>query len=121
MQQLGPALSILSRHGARLEASDALKLIPEDIKISNLETYFQSRIRHTNSRMVENRMAAQLRASFRVDVQERLLESRNKHVIVGEERVCPVCHKRLGTSVILRTARYVTSILCAFQLWLILT
>ncbi|RPB17629.1 hypothetical protein P167DRAFT_569368 [Morchella conica CCBAS932] len=104
MQQLGPALSILSRHGARLEASDALKLIPEDIKISNLETYFKSRIRHTNSRMVENRMAAQLRASFRVDVQERLLESRNKHVIVGEERVCPVCHKKLGTSVILRTA-----------------
>lgn len=106
-QQLDPALAILSRHGARLEASDALKLIPEDIKISDLESYFQSRIRHTNSRMSENRMVAQLRKSFLVDVQEKLLDCRNRSVIVGEERVCPACHKRLGTSVILRLARYV--------------
>lgn len=105
-QQLEPALVILSRHGARLEASDALKLIPEDIKISDLESYFQSRIRHTNSRMTENRMAAKLRKSFLVDVQEKLLDFRNRNVIVSEERVCPVCHKRLGTSVILRLARY---------------
>lgn len=51
-------------------------------------------------------MAAQLRKSFLVDVQEKLLDCRNRNVIVGEERVCPVCHKRLGTSVILRLARY---------------
>ncbi|KAL7276159.1 Vacuolar morphogenesis protein 6 [Rhizina undulata] len=103
-QQLEPALGILSRHGARLDASDALKLIPEDIKMMDLENYFQSRIRHANARVSENRIVEKLRKSHLVDVQERLLlGSRNQHIIVGEERVCPVCHKRLGNSVILRS------------------
>ncbi|KAF8252217.1 hypothetical protein K440DRAFT_536518 [Wilcoxina mikolae CBS 423.85] len=101
-QQLGPALTILSRHGARLEASDALKLIPGNVKVKDLESYFESRIRAANATVTENRIIAALRKSHIVDVQEKLLDARNSPVIVSEENVCPVCHKRLGLSVIWR-------------------
>ncbi|KAI5799889.1 vacuolar sorting protein 39 domain 2-domain-containing protein [Geopyxis carbonaria] len=101
--QLQPALAILSRHGARLEAAEALKLVPEDIKMTDLETYFEARIRAANAQVAENRMAAALRKARLVDVQEQLLlGARNQCVIVAEENVCPVCHKRLGQSVIWR-------------------
>ncbi|KAI5819829.1 vacuolar sorting protein 39 domain 2-domain-containing protein [Pyronema omphalodes] len=101
-QQLEPALRILSRHGARLKASEALKLIPENVRVKDLESYFESRIRAANATVTENRIIAALRKSHIVDVQEQLLDARNAHVTVGEESVCPVCHKRLGLSVIWR-------------------
>ncbi|KAA8895150.1 vacuolar sorting protein 39 domain 2-domain-containing protein [Sphaerosporella brunnea] len=101
-QQLDPALAILSRHGARLEADEALKLIPENVRVSDLEAYFESRIRAANARVSENRIIAALRKSHLLDVKERLLGARNSHATVAEESVCPVCHKRLGLSVIWR-------------------
>lgn len=101
-QQLEPALRILSRHGARLKASEALKLVPENVRVKDLESYFESRIRAANATVTENRIIAALRKSHIVDVQEQLLDARNSHVTVGEESVCPVCHKRLGLSVIWR-------------------
>jgi hypothetical protein len=106
-RQLDPALQILSRHGARLEAAEALGLIPENIKIQDLEGYFERRIRAANARVVEERITAALRKSFLVDVQEKLVECRNVHAEVREENVCPVCHKRLGLSVIWRLPRLV--------------
>ena len=101
-QQLGPALAILSRHGARLEASEALKLIPENVRMRDLETYFESRVRAANAKVTEDKIIAALRKSHLVDVQEQLLGARNSHATVAEESVCPVCHKRLGLSVIWR-------------------
>ena len=108
-QQLAPALTILSRHGARLDASAALKLIPENVGVKDLQSYFESRIRAANAVVTENRFVAALRKSYIVDVQEQLLDARNSHVTVGEESVCPVCHKRLGLSVIWRLPTYVAS------------
>lgn len=101
-QQLEPALAILSRHGARLDASEALKLVPEDLKIQDLEAYFESRIRAANARVSQNRLMAALGKVRLVNVQERFLEDASKYSVVADESVCPVCHKRLGQSVIWR-------------------
>jgi len=46
-----------------------------------------------------------LRKSYLVDVQDRLLKEQGVAVVVGEERSCGVCHKRLGASVLFRLAR----------------
>lgn len=59
--------------------------------------------------MNESRVVAGLRKSEVVNAQAALLlgeglpsgaGGRNRHVVVGEERVCGVCHKRLGRSVV---------------------
>ena len=104
-----PALDLLSKHGSRLPAASTLDLIPKTLPVAELESYFRGRIRAANSLMNEARIEAQLRKSEVVSAQEMLLlgneksgetGGRNRRVVLEEERVCGVCHKRLGRSVI---------------------
>jgi len=117
-----PALDLLSKHGSRLPASSTLSLIPATLPLKELENYFRGRIRAANSIVNEARVVAGLRKSEVVRAQASLLlgddgdsgragltskiaadgtgSGRNRHVVVSEERVCGVCHKRLGRSVV---------------------
>ncbi|KAI1798661.1 vacuolar sorting protein 39 domain 2-domain-containing protein [Daldinia bambusicola] len=106
---LGPALSLLSRHGSRLPAESTLSLIPDDLPVTELESYFRGRIRAANSVVSESRIVEGLRKTQLVNTQASLLlgdgssggqSGRSRKVIIGEERVCGVCHKRLGNSVV---------------------
>jgi Vam6/Vps39-like protein vacuolar protein sorting-associated protein 39 len=106
---LEPALDLLSKHGSRLPALSTLSLIPDDLPVKELESYFGSRIRAANSRLAESRVMEAMRKTLLVDTQSLLLlgdgvpggqGGRNRRVVIGEERVCRVCHKRLGNSVI---------------------
>ncbi|KAH0543906.1 hypothetical protein FGG08_001807 [Glutinoglossum americanum] len=104
-----PALNLLSKHGSRLPASSTLDLIPSSLPIQDLESYFRGRIRAATSVINEGRVVVGLRKTETVESQAMLLlgddssggkGGRNRRVMVGEDRVCGVCHKRLGRSVI---------------------
>ncbi len=104
-----PALDLLSKHGSRLPASSTLNLMPSTLPVAELESYFRGRMRAVNSVVNEARVVAGLRKSEVVSTQAALLlgegtpsghGGRNRRVVVSEERVCGVCHKRLGGSVI---------------------
>ncbi|KAI1299916.1 SPX-domain-containing protein [Xylaria venustula] len=106
---LEPALSLLSRHGSRLPATSTLSLIPDSLPVSELESYFRGRIRAANSVVSETRIVEALRKTQLVNTQAVLLfgdgipggnGGRNRRVVIPEERVCGVCHKRLGNSVV---------------------
>lgn len=106
---LGPALSLLSRHGSRLPAESTLSLIPDDLPVTGLESYFRGRIRAANSVVSESRIIEGLRKTQLINTQALLLlgdgisggqSGRSRKVVIGEERVCGVCHKRLGNSVV---------------------
>jgi len=103
----GPAIELMARHGPRLPASSTLELIPEDLLVKELEFYFRGRMRNANSIMNESMIVAGLRKVEAVRVQAGLLlgegthsGGRNRKVRVDEDRVCGVCYKRLGGSVI---------------------
>ena len=99
----GPAIEILARHGARLPPSSTLEMIPQDLLVKELEFYFRGRIRNANTITTESKVVAGLRKVEAVRAQAGLLlgeKGRQRKVRVDEERVCPVCHKRLGGSVI---------------------
>jgi hypothetical protein len=98
--QLAPALELLSNHGARLPASQTLSLIPPSISIATLESYFRGRMRAAVTTMNEERIAAQLRAIKMSSVEEQLVNEKSRGVVVGEERLCPVCMKRFGNSAV---------------------
>lgn len=83
-----------------MDASKALALIPEETRIKELESYFERRTRHANSKVSEAMVSAQLWRSSLLKVQESWSIKRGKCSVVSEETVCPVCHKRLGKSVI---------------------
>jgi hypothetical protein len=104
----GPALEVLAKHGSRLPPNSALELIPETLPVKELEFYFKGRMRAATSILNESRIAANLQKSESIKTQAQLLvgeggdwkSSRARHVTITEERICGICHKRLGGSVI---------------------
>ena len=102
----GPAIELMAKHGARLPASSTLELIPPALPVKELEFYFRGRMRNATTITNEARIVAALRKVDAVRVEGRLKlgddlqGARSRKVRVDEERVCPVCHKRLGGSVI---------------------
>jgi tetratricopeptide (TPR) repeat protein len=110
--QWSPALDILARHGSRLQATSTLALIPEVLPVQKLESYFRGRIRAGNTAVNEGRMIGGLRKSLdtKEEIKLRLgeervakgtgREGRNRYVVITEDRVCPVCHKRFGGSAV---------------------
>jgi Vam6/Vps39-like protein vacuolar protein sorting-associated protein 39 len=111
---LAPALDLLSRHGARLPASQTLDLIPSTIPVADLESYFRGRIRNAVSGLRLGAIEGRLWGVERARVEASLLlgekgaaglpevggGGRNRRVLIGEERHCAVCHKRFGNSAI---------------------
>ncbi len=107
--QWGPALDLLAKHGGRMPASSTLDLIPEVLPVKDLESYFRGRIRSANTIINEGRIVAGLRSSvvFNEEARLRLGDGasggnggRNRRVVITEDRVCGVCHKRFGGSAI---------------------
>ncbi|PKY04983.1 hypothetical protein P168DRAFT_289819 [Aspergillus campestris IBT 28561] len=104
----GPALEVLAKHGSRLPPNSALGLIPETLPVKDLEFYFRGRMRAATSFLSETRVVANLQKAQNVKTQAQLLvgegsgvkASRSRHVTITEERVCGICHRRIGGSVI---------------------
>ena len=114
--QWGPALNILAKHGARMPASSTLNLIPEDLPVKELESYFRGRIRSANTIVNEGKIVVGLRSTvaFAEEAKVRLGDGipggnggRNRRVVITEERVCGVCYKRFGGSAIKVLPEYV--------------
>jgi len=97
---LDAALHLLSKYGSRFNASDTLSLLPEDVKIANLNGFFTSRMRHAASAIREEDIRSKLEAARFVQVEERLANAKQRSFVVTDLKMCPVCHKRLGQSVI---------------------
>ncbi|KAK4184878.1 vacuolar morphogenesis protein 6 [Podospora australis] len=106
---LGPALDLLSKHGSRLPATSTLSLVPDDLPVSQLESYFRGRMRSANSAVNETRVVAGLRKTSLFASQALLFlgdgipggqGGRNRRVVISDERMCGTCHKRLGGSVV---------------------
>ncbi|KAL1835921.1 hypothetical protein VTJ49DRAFT_5889 [Mycothermus thermophilus] len=112
---LAPALDLLSRHGSRLPAASTLTLVPDTLPVADLASYFRGRMRSANSAVNEARVVAGLRRTALFGSEVRLClgddsgslgggggvgAGRNRRVVISEERVCGVCHKRLGGSVV---------------------
>jgi len=104
-----PALDILAKHGSRLPASSTLGLIPEVVAIQKLESYFTTRIRSANGIVNESRFVASIQKMVDVAEEARLRlgeglpggqYGRNRSVLITEDRICGVCHKRFGGSAI---------------------
>ncbi|KXX80700.1 Vacuolar morphogenesis protein 6 [Madurella mycetomatis] len=102
---LEPALDLLSKHGSRLPATSTLSLVPDSLPVAQLESYFRGRMRSANSAVNETAVVAGLRKTALFTSQSLLYlgdgipggqGGRNRRVVIGEERVCGVCHKRLG-------------------------
>jgi hypothetical protein len=102
---LQPAIDLLSKHGSRLPDISAMDLIPDDLPVRSVESYFHGRIRAVNSLVNQTRIMASLRKAEGVitlgelylgDGASNKQGGRHRHVVVTEESHCVVCHKKLA-------------------------
>ena len=98
-----------------MPASSTLELIPEFLLVQDLESYFRGRIRSANTVMNESRIVAGIRSVLAVNEEASLRlgddvpggnKGRNRHVLITEDRVCGVCYKRFGGSVVKVLPKY---------------
>ncbi|GAB7360442.1 hypothetical protein MBLNU230_g8396t1 [Neophaeotheca triangularis] len=105
------ALDLLAKHGARLPASSTLELMPTDLAVGELSSYFRGRLRHATSTQREAQVVRSLEAVRRDDAEMKLVlgndegvggrrQGRNRRVTIREEDHCRVCHKRFGASAV---------------------
>ncbi|CAG9956159.1 unnamed protein product [Clonostachys rosea f. rosea IK726] len=116
--KLAPALDLLSKHGSRLPAASTLGLIPNDLPVGELESYFRGRMRAANSLVNESRIVAKLREAEGISIAARLYlgdetedgqGGRHRHVVITDEKLCVVCHRRFGGG--MRTGGSVVAVL----------
>lgn len=83
--------------------------MPDSLPVAELASYFRGRMRSANSAVNGTRVVAGLRKAALFTSQSLLLlgdgipggqGGRNRRVVIGEDRVCGVCHKRIGGSVV---------------------
>ncbi|KAL9087884.1 MAG: hypothetical protein Q9165_006446 [Trypethelium subeluteriae] len=104
-----PALDLLSRHGARLPASQILDLVPSTLPIRELERYFRGRLQAGKAEAAEVGVASGLWAVWKAREDRELRMGGDgdrekgglsRRVVIREEDHCRVCHKRFGGSAI---------------------
>lgn len=103
--QLEPALAIISRHGARVDAKAALELLPSLVQLSAVEAFASKALRQTCATHNEASIVSRIAKERAFQVDEQLMALHRRRVKVTETRTCPRCMKRLGNSVIAVTSQ----------------
>ncbi|KAG1762919.1 vacuolar sorting protein 39 domain 1-domain-containing protein [Suillus placidus] len=98
---LRPALDLISRHSPRLDSVETLQLLPPLVTARDLRPFLQEALRAPifDSHVIRDIHKAR---NERVARKLMLLESRR----VTDSRICPQCHKRLGSSFMLLVTHY---------------
>ena len=101
----GSKPSVQTRLPPRLPTSSTLYLIPDNLPVSSLESYFRRGIRIANSTLNLLHIVEGLGKAKLVDTQAVLLfgdvvpgeqGGRNRRVLVGRRDIAGLCHERLG-------------------------
>jgi len=96
---LAPALDLLSRHGAHIDASQVLSMLPPTTHMDGLFPFFEKYMREANKSRNMNLIVKNLLQAEQWQVQEQLLYYRSRGVKITEDRMCSQCNKRIGNSV----------------------
>lgn len=113
---LEPALSLIGRHGARLDAIEAFDLLPPLVSLKDVRKFAQQTLQDSTSRRIDARMIREISKARSEQVEEKLAVLQQRRVKVTETRTCPRCHKRLGNSVIaVSSTGAVLHYYCAFE------
>ncbi|ORY95714.1 CNH domain-domain-containing protein [Syncephalastrum racemosum] len=96
---LEPALDLLAHHGSHIDASQVLAILPLGTRLHGLFPFFEKYIREANKERNMDLVVKNLLKAEQLQVEEQLMRYRSRAVKITEDRMCPQCNKRIGTSV----------------------
>jgi hypothetical protein len=98
--QLEPALRLLSKYGSRMDANYVLEILPPLLTIQELQIFLDKSIRKSISWQNNHKVVKRVRTARMDQVDLFLVKLEGRRVKITDGRLCPLCHKRLGNSVI---------------------
>ncbi|KAH7097488.1 hypothetical protein BKA62DRAFT_716172 [Auriculariales sp. MPI-PUGE-AT-0066] len=90
---LKPALEFLARQSPRLDAQEAIKLLPPMVAAGSLKEFLVEAVRQPT---FDTRVVREVAKSRKEEVERRLVAFQERRVKVDDSRICPQCHKRIG-------------------------
>ncbi|KAF9223920.1 hypothetical protein BS17DRAFT_781417 [Gyrodon lividus] len=94
---LTPALSLISRHRARLDPIETLQLLPPLVSAQDVKPFLVQALR---APVFDNAVVRDVNKARYEGIERKLMVLESRRVKVTDSRICPQCHKRLGNSVI---------------------
>ncbi|KII89843.1 hypothetical protein PLICRDRAFT_108036 [Plicaturopsis crispa FD-325 SS-3] len=94
---LTPALDLISRHSRRLDAIEALHLLPPLVTAEDVRTFLIEALR---APIFDAQVIREISKARNEQLARKLMSIETKRVKITDSRICPQCHKRLGNSVI---------------------
>jgi Vam6/Vps39-like protein vacuolar protein sorting-associated protein 39 len=114
---LSPALSLIARHSARLDPIETLQLLPPLVNAQDVRLFLVQSLR---APVFDNCVVREVSLARKEDMERQLMKLESRRVKVTDSRMyvwvldlliwiltcknsnvrCPLCHKRLGNSVI---------------------
>lgn len=93
-------IDLLASQGSKMSATDVLVNLPSDTSIKDIDFFLQSQIRNLHSSMNNGQVTSAFLQVNLIRTQEHLMELGQAHSLITYLRICKVCRKRLGYSVI---------------------
>lgn len=94
---LGPALELISRQSPHLDTLETLRLLPPLVPARDVRAFL---VEATRAPIFDTHVVREVRKGWSEQVGRKLMNLQNRRVRITDGRICPQCHKRLGTSVI---------------------
>ena len=95
-----PALGLLARHGSRIDLGQVMTLLPPLVAIEDLFRFLLQALRRSSQTHRDLRAEREVLRARTDQVQRAEVLLQSQHVKITDSRLCPICHKRLGNSVI---------------------
>ncbi|KAG2348015.1 hypothetical protein BDR05DRAFT_980946 [Suillus weaverae] len=95
---LRPALDLISRHSPRLDSVETLQLLPPLVTARDVRPFLQEALR---APIFDSHVIRDIHKARNERVARKLMLLESRRVRVTDSRICPQCHKRLGSSFML--------------------
>lgn len=96
---LDEVLDLLSRRWDRINGAQALKLLPRETKLQDLQSFLGPLLRKSSEMYRNCSVIKSLRQSENLQVKDELYCQRKAVVKVTSDSMCSLCRKKIGTSV----------------------
>ncbi|KAJ1972568.1 Vacuolar morphogenesis protein 6, partial [Dimargaris verticillata] len=100
------ALRLMTCYGRYIDAHAALAFIPTSTTLKQLYPFFEQSLRATHQRRQTQKVVQNLMVGERVSVQAQWTAVRQQNITITPDRVCPLCYKRIGSTVFVLDPQY---------------
>ncbi|KAJ1661036.1 Vacuolar morphogenesis protein 6 [Dispira simplex] len=98
-QYVEQALYLMSVYGRHMDPLEILELIPAAMPMEKLSTFFEQSLQTFQHQRQTQKVVRNLMVAERLKVQSRWLQLRRQRVCITSDRTCPLCFKRIGSTV----------------------